>query len=238
MKSMLRASIAGALLATSLIATAPAVQAAPATAHCATVTGSVKVESYSSPMTVQVPDTRTGELVTVTVTITGSTFKVTTDDPAVELVDAAWCVKSSTKVNSGTGTTGASTSTNKKGVVQAISYVVLSSVTTEEVAPAIPCDAATTSGGAGVTQNTMELGKPGPTSFNISYETYNIPDRIEVFYEGKRIADTGYVGDDNTPPDGTGSITVSVPAGTSTKVMIQVTGPDYTAWDFTPSCPV
>lgn len=108
---------------------------------------------------------------------------------------------------------------------------------TGSFAPTQPCSAATQSGGAGVTTTKHELGKTGPTSFKLRYDTRNIPDKIEVLYQGRVIHDTNYVGNNNTPGNGVGTVTVNVPAGTATNVMVRVTGPDTTLWDYTVNCP-
>ncbi|MFC6013926.1 hypothetical protein [Nocardia lasii] len=97
------------------------------------------------------------------------------------------------------------------------------------------CNNSTQSGGAGVTNTNHVLGVSGPTSFVLVYETFDIPDRIQVFYQGAQIHDTGYVGDDTN--QGTGSARVSVPAGSATSVTVRVTGPNSTAWEYTVRCP-
>lgn len=98
-----------------------------------------------------------------------------------------------------------------------------------------PCNSSTKSGGAGVTTTVHQLGVAGPTSFVLSYETLNIPDRIQVFYEGGQVLDTGYVGDNLN--QGTGSVAVSLPGGTATTVTVRVSGPDDTQWEYTVNCP-
>lgn len=98
------------------------------------------------------------------------------------------------------------------------------------------CNQSRKSGGAGVTSTYHDLGRSGPTSFVLTYETVNIPDNIEVLYQGQLIHSTGYVGDNLN--EGTGSVVVSVPAGTATTVLVRVTGPDSTAWEYTVNCPV
>ncbi|MEV0851229.1 hypothetical protein [Nocardia fluminea] len=98
-----------------------------------------------------------------------------------------------------------------------------------------PCNRSTKSGGAGVTSTTHQLGVTGPTSFVLTYETLNIPDRIQVFYEGGQVLDTGYVGDNAN--EGTGSRVVSLPAGSSSTVSVRVTGPNDTQWEYTVNCP-
>lgn len=97
------------------------------------------------------------------------------------------------------------------------------------------CNRSTKSGGAGVTNTTHQLGVTGPTSFVLAYETLDVPDRIQVFYEGGQVLDTGYVGD--AANEGTGSRVVSLPAGSSSTVSIRVTGPNGTQWEYTVNCP-
>ncbi|MBH0779284.1 hypothetical protein IT779_23730 [Nocardia sp. NEAU-351] len=97
------------------------------------------------------------------------------------------------------------------------------------------CNQSTKSGGAGVTSTVHQIGRSGPTSFVLSYETYAIPDLIEVFYEGSLVRSTGYVGDNIN--QGTGSVVVNLPAGAATSVTVRVTGPNSTDWDYTVHCP-
>lgn len=44
------------------------------------------------------------------------------------------------------------------------------------------CNQSRQSGGEGVTSTYHELGRSGPTSFLLEWETYDVPDRIQVFY--------------------------------------------------------
>ncbi|MFF2085478.1 hypothetical protein ACFVVM_17020 [Nocardia sp. NPDC058176] len=97
------------------------------------------------------------------------------------------------------------------------------------------CNRVTKSGGAGVTNTVHQLGATGPTSFVLSYETLNIPDRIQVFYQGAQVLDTGYVGDNIN--EGTGSAVVSLPAGSASTVTVRVSGLDETKWEYTVNCP-
>ncbi|WP_338759376.1 hypothetical protein V7968_29905 [Nocardia vulneris] len=101
--------------------------------------------------------------------------------------------------------------------------------------PTQRCNQSTKSGGAGVTDTMHELGRGGPLSFVLAYETYDVPDKINVFYQGALVRTTGYVGDHLN--QGTGSLTVGLPAGTATAVMVRVTGPNGTKWDYTVRCP-
>ena len=117
----------GALtVAVALAPLAPAV--AKATQQCPA--GGVKVQVTQSPASVSVTDTTAGASVPVVVTVTGATFTVTPAAGTGALENATWCVKASTRTNFGNGTAGASTATNKRGVVHDISYVVLYSVVT------------------------------------------------------------------------------------------------------------
>jgi len=206
--------------------------AGAATEHCSGHTTEVKVESDASPATVQVVDTRMGDLVTVIVSISGADIANSSGDADVTLVGASWCIKSSTNTNSGSGTTGSSTSTNRQGKVQDVSYVVVYSVTTEDPTPPEPCDATTSSGGQGETITPHELGVSGPTSFVFEWTAFTIPDQFQVIYEGSTIFDTGLV-------SGGGSTIVLVPSGTSTQVTVRVNGPQAgTAWTYRVNCPV
>lgn len=107
---------------------------------------------------------------------------------------------------------------------------------TGSLAPRQQCNQDTIAGGPGVTQTQHDLGRGGPTSFVLRYETYAIPDLIEVFYQGGLAYSTGYIGDDIN--EGTGSVVVNLPAGADTAVLVKVTGPGGTDWDYTVSCPI
>ncbi|WP_280230950.1 hypothetical protein [Nocardia cyriacigeorgica] len=98
-----------------------------------------------------------------------------------------------------------------------------------------PCNQSTQSGGEGVTDILHHLGTSGPTSFVLAYETYRIPDQIEVFYQGGLVHNTGYIGDDIN--QGTGSVVIALPPGTATSVLVRVTGPGGTDWEYTVNCP-
>lgn len=99
-----------------------------------------------------------------------------------------------------------------------------------------PCNQSTKSGEEGVTTTTHTIGRTGPTSFDLSWDTEDIPDEIVVLYQGVPIANTGYVGGQK----GTqyGSIRVDVPAGSASSVAVRVTGPSGTVWTYTVHCPV
>jgi hypothetical protein len=124
--------LTAALIGGSTALVAPAASAGPATAQCPS--GGVKVAADASPAAVSVMDSTTAAPVSVVVTITGPTFEISAaTDSATPPLDATWCVKSSTKTTEpspGTGLTGHSASTNKKGAPQNIGYVVVYSVAT------------------------------------------------------------------------------------------------------------
>ncbi len=95
-----------------------------------------------------------------------------------------------------------------------------------------PCNASTLSGGPGTTVTTHELGQAGPLSFQFDYQTYTVPDAITIKYEGTEVFSTG--GPVSTGPT---TVTVTLPAGTSTQVEVTVVGPSGTVWDYTVNCP-
>ncbi len=103
--------------------------------------------------------------------------------------------------------------------------------------PIQQCNQSTQSGNDGVTNTTHRLGRSGPASFVLSYETYSVPDDIQVFYEGALVYDTGFVGDNNAPGQGTGSVMVNLPAGSASTVLVRVIGGIDTRWDYTVHCP-
>lgn len=97
------------------------------------------------------------------------------------------------------------------------------------------CDESTNSGHGGVTRTAHELGRSGPTSFVFTYDTYTVPDQIEVTYEGQTVFTTdGFIG-----TQGDRSETISLPAGSADYVTVVVTGnpSQSTDWDYKVSCP-
>ncbi|HMS76569.1 hypothetical protein [Gordonia sp. (in: high G+C Gram-positive bacteria)] len=95
----------------------------------------------------------------------------------------------------------------------------------------VNCNQQSKSAGEAVTNTRHMMGRTGPMSFTLNYNTGTQADRIEVFYHGKVRADTG-------PVTGTGSKHVTVPAGTNTYVTVKVTGPVGGSWNYTVQCPV
>lgn len=98
--------------------------------------------------------------------------------------------------------------------------------------PPQPCNAATISGGEGVTVTNHQLGQSGPASFQFDYETFIVPDQITIRYEGNVIFDVGPVG-----TNGMVSTIVNVPVGGSTEIEVTVEGPAGTLWEYTVHCP-
>ncbi|MFF0706678.1 MULTISPECIES: hypothetical protein [Gordonia] len=98
------------------------------------------------------------------------------------------------------------------------------------------CNQSTKSGGQGVTETKHIIGRTGPTSFTLNYDTRIQPDKIDVYYQGRLIRSTGYVGDRINK--GKGSVVVNVPPGIANYVTVKVTGPESgTVWDYTVNCP-
>jgi hypothetical protein len=84
-----------------------------------------------------------------------------------------------------------------------------------------PCNAATTSGGEGVTTTVHDLGQSSGT-FPFTYEAFSVPDQFEVIYQGTTLLNTGSV---------SGGATVNLSySGHATVVTVIVTGPSGTAW--------
>jgi hypothetical protein len=118
----------------------PAANADPASAQCPTTDGTntgVKVARSDIPATVSVTDIGTGAPIGVVVTFTddGTRFDLSGPDPrGYRVADGSWCVKAA-KGNTvpliGTGASGASPASNKKGEVLRIDYVTLFTVSME-----------------------------------------------------------------------------------------------------------
>ncbi|HEX7277341.1 MAG TPA: hypothetical protein VF244_08200 [Acidimicrobiales bacterium] len=98
----------------------------------------------------------------------------------------------------------------------------------------VPCNTSTNSGGFGLTVTNHELGAAGPQVFQFDYDTVFQPDHIVMRYEGNIIFDTG--GPVGT--NGTVTVFVNVPAGTSTQIEVTVDGVEQgTVWSYTVYCP-
>lgn len=92
------------------------------------------------------------------------------------------------------------------------------------------CPTTQESGGQGVTTLTINLLKTSGT-FQVSYDMYQIPDALSIFYEGKPIFSTG------GGVSGAASTFVTF-SGTSTKIQVTINAPlSGTAWDVFVGCP-
>ncbi|MFN8557611.1 MAG: VWA domain-containing protein, partial [Dehalococcoidia bacterium] len=88
---------------------------------------------------------------------------------------------------------------------------------TPQVLPPARCNDATNSGGAGITTRVYDMGTNAGT-FRFDYETFTIPDRIDIVYEGGTIFTTGgFVGENRT-------VSVTFGPGRSTQITLTVTG--------------
>jgi hypothetical protein len=102
------------------------------------------------------------------------------------------------------------------------------------------CNAKTNSGGEGITTTIHELGvKPGKVI--IDFNTHNVPDKIEVFYENKLVAstnqiygnDNGFVGGSN----GIGQLQFFYSQNIDKFCTVVVTGNNDTDWQYIVNCP-
>jgi VCBS repeat-containing protein len=124
----MRALAGGAVLvavAAVLMSNGPA--ASKAEPGCAA--GGVKVSSTDSPASIAVKDTRTNTAIRAVVTIKGADFTIAPTSSSPDLANASWCLKASTKTQTGSGTTGTSNIRNQKGVPHAIGYLIVYGVT-------------------------------------------------------------------------------------------------------------
>ena len=96
----------------------------------------------------------------------------------------------------------------------------------------LPCNAATNSGGEGVTRNRHFLGDT-PGTVTVSYDMYTQPDDLRAVYQDSILATTGGA------RSGTGTLSFQwrpVPPDYSVEVI--VTGPEAgTTWTYTVACP-
>jgi hypothetical protein len=102
----------------------------------------------------------------------------------------------------------------------------------------LPCGTTRTVTGGGLrTETRHDLGRTSGT-FRFEFDALTLPDRFQIFYEGREIEDTGFVPRPDDPDSGRGSRTVPFGPGPSTSVTVVVTGSEPgTAWDYTVECP-
>ena len=107
----------------------------------------------------------------------------------------------------------------------------------------VPCNVSTKSGGPGVTKTNHSLGQ-NSGKVTIRYDMLSVPDKLEVFYEGKRVSSTfdvrgnenGYVGGRNRAGC-CGKISFNYSAGGDSFCTVVVTGLQGTSWNYTLGCP-
>lgn len=107
----------------------------------------------------------------------------------------------------------------------------------------ILCNTHNESGGEGITTNKHYLGnKPGIV--RIQYDMQYIPDKLEIFYEGKRVTSTheipynidGFVGG-NFQSGCCGTLEFNYKPNQDNYCIIKVTGSDRTIWEYQINCP-
>lgn len=264
------ALLAAMLLAFSLMAgTATARERGrPADLHCANHQTEMKVDVPSGwdfyadgpyVAVVSVEDTRTGDVIDVTVTIDRKTVTFSSDD--FELEDVEFCLKGGPN-NTGplSGLTGnTDTIPNRGGQTPDISYVVVYSVTTvdEEI---FECgEELSVSGGFEIFEGTIEMGQSSG-QFEFFYRGINQPDWFEIYYEGERIFDVVSGTQANNPvydplfeeggrffgasereslDNNTRLLSFGDATSTSTQLTLRVTGSEPgTLWQAVVSCPI
>jgi hypothetical protein len=112
------------------------------------------------------------------------------------------------------------------------------------------CDVTTNSGGEGTTSTVHALGA-APGTVNISYETYSVPDRIDVYYHGQwvtgmgpdpqgwpQLDDCSDVGPGYRGEHGVLTFNYA-PVGGDYNILVVVSGclGGGTAWDYSVGCP-
>ncbi|PJX22789.1 hypothetical protein CAP47_07115 [Psychroflexus sp. S27] len=108
----------------------------------------------------------------------------------------------------------------------------------------VDCNEETKSGGYGVTKTQHNMGA-NPGKVIVQYEMQNIPDKLEVFYEGNVLTSTfeingnenGFVGD-ALKSGGQGKLSFEYKPNKENFVTVRVTGTDEnTAWGYIILCP-
>ena len=95
------------------------------------------------------------------------------------------------------------------------------------------CNEISDAGGQGGSYKRHELGRGGPTSFVLRYQTFQVKDRVTVIYEGKEIFNSGFVG-----TGGDVFRRIDLPPGVSTSVLVRIDAPENgTEWNYTVGCP-
>lgn len=110
------------------------------------------------------------------------------------------------------------------------------------LAPTAPCNAVQTGGGeVGVQRFNVPLGRTGPTSFVLTYDTINVPDKVAVYAPGGapmwRTYDVPGNVDGYVSTHGNVDQLINVPAGVSTAIVEVTADKSNTQWSFTAHCP-
>lgn len=106
-----------------------------------------------------------------------------------------------------------------------------------------PCNSENESGGEGITKTKHHLGDQNGMVY-INFNMQNVPDKLEVYYEGNLTASTreipgnmnGFVGE-SIGSSCCGTISFSYEKNNDDFCEVVVSGNDYTAWSYSISCP-
>jgi hypothetical protein len=134
---------------------------------------------------------------------------------------------------------------NCNDIVDTIHYKSIGDTSTHESPPNIkPCESKIKSGDQGVDKGYVQLGQYSGR-VTINYDMLDQPDKLEVFYENKRVVSTfevrnnvnGFVGNDNRA-GGVGVLSFDYIYNVDDFVKIVVTAPNSgTKWAYSISCP-
>jgi hypothetical protein len=116
----------------------------------------------------------------------------------------------------------------------------------------VTCANASVSGSEGLTFTTIDMTGKSSGSMTLSYDTYSVPDRIDVYQGSKWLAGTGTNPNSPIPPQcncstplpgfigATGTLTFPYDANLSKDITVVVSGclGGGTAWDWSTSCPL
>lgn len=100
------------------------------------------------------------------------------------------------------------------------------------LAPTVQCPGGSDDGGRGHFTQWVDIGAAGPSTIHLRYETFSIPDNVDVFYQGANVYHSGLVG-----TNGNVDVDIALPAGTDGRVKVVVYAPyEGTAWNYDVSC--
>ena len=129
----------------------------------------------------------------------------------------------------------------------------ISNVLTTDVVLTAPvtCATATVNGAEGLTFTTIDMTGKSSATLSLTYDTYSVPDRIDVYQNGTWLTGTGTNPNSTIPPQcdcstplpgfigATGTLTFQYDAGKSKNITVVVSGclGGGTAWTWTMNCP-